>query len=253
MTMGDLPFVNAICVTGKDKFSVEKFFIHARDCFRDQNYPKDRCQLIVINDSPIYQVGLGDVENGIVFDVPRQRPLANLRNIALECCNQGTLAIQWDCDDWHHPERIRAQVDTFLQSGLDNPGVFVRRQLCYSWKTDTAFIRETDWCIHGTILHRVGSERYQSGLTEKEDTAFARLFEPVRCEADPAIYIRFHHGHNTTSDADVLRGFWAPWAAGQWHLADDHRGFLRGILNKYSSEEEGKPSVPLLKPPGGEK
>ena len=100
--------------------------------------------------------------------------------------------MQWDDDDWHHPKRIEKQVEALNQVPnhcADRAACFLRRQLCYSLASDTAFVREFPHTfIHGTILHRnLAAYRY-APLARKEDALFLEHFPvPAVLNNDPRL------------------------------------------------------------------
>jgi glycosyltransferase involved in cell wall biosynthesis len=229
--MPDLPFVTAVCVTGKDEFSVRNLLPAAVECFHKQSYPADRRALLVVYDDHFDAVQ--EHLDGCIGLPCNKSNLGSLRNQGLEAIHKMTskdplknYCIQWDCDDWHHPQRIAAQVNACSQG---HRASFLQRQLCWSLTTNTAFIREySHMPIHGTICHRVPcKERYPA--TEKgEDTAFFSAWSPRCCvlDNDPRFYVRIEHGHNTWDAAHIMRGYAGEWAVGKWHLCHDHSAFL---------------------------
>jgi glycosyltransferase involved in cell wall biosynthesis len=86
-------------------------------CFQRQSYP-DR-ELIVVNDADDgtkeYLASLRDEK--IVYVRPEQVDLrlGALRNVALAHA-RGRYVAQWDDDDWHHPDRLAAQVTVLEQA-----------------------------------------------------------------------------------------------------------------------------------------
>jgi len=244
----DRPYVSAICITGKSQRHVTEFLPRAVECFEDQTY--ENTQLIVITDA--FQDDVRNLWNGgrFRFAIARCAPaLGDLRNCGLDLAS-GNLCIQWDDDDWHHPERIEKQVEAYLDhaSGMvesasgqhiprpvDTP-VFLRRQLCYNFTTDTAFVREFDHTfLHGTILHRNRKCFRYPSLRVREDTEFLRHWSYYQVlDNEPELYIRFCHGKNTTDEKDIMQGHCEP---GRWDLTEKQAECLRGVLTQYHTEE----------------
>jgi glycosyltransferase involved in cell wall biosynthesis len=171
--------------------------------------------------------------------------LGALRNHSIDHA-KGPLCLQWDSDDWHHPERIARQVQGYLA----HPGqpVVLLRQLCYSFTDDTAFVREFDSFtprptgqvsaipIVGTILFPKNDFRYPE-KERSEDLDFYRLWTSTTVQDnDPALYIRLEHGHNTWAKQYVLRSYAGDWAKGGWHLSDRLREVIRDALTRYDVE-----------------
>lgn len=126
--------------------------------------------------------------------------LGDLRNIGLEQA-RGELVIQWDDDDWHHPQRMEIQARHWRPGAA----VLLRRQYRYSLVGGHVILHEAPAGIHGTILHeRAIAARYPS-LRKEEDTLFLKSFpERVVVDAPASLYIRLYHGQNTWDEAHVM-------------------------------------------------
>jgi glycosyltransferase involved in cell wall biosynthesis len=154
-----------------------------------------------------------------------------MRNESLDAA-RGDYAICWDADDYHGPTRLQAQVLACQE--FPGKASFLQRALCYSFPTDTAFIRDYHACpIHGTICHpRNDAIRYPD-LGKGEDTEFLKAWGRegyVAIQNDPVQYVRTHHQSNTWPTEHVLHGFTDAWALGQWHICDSHRKYLREVV-----------------------
>jgi glycosyltransferase involved in cell wall biosynthesis len=228
-----VPFVSAVCVTGKSAFHVAHLLPQAVRSFAEQTYADDRRELVVVSDRPL---ALAEGPRVRIVDAPPGRSLGELRNLGLEAA-RGDLCMQFDDDDFHPPDRMATQV----RACLDHAGApsFFRRQICYDWTTDTAFIRDLEQTfIHGTICHPRGGARYPA-VSREEDTAFLAAWpKQVVLDNDPALYVRFYHGGNTWPRQHVVRSYTSPWALGQWHLGDRHRAYLRQVLDRYPGVAE---------------
>lgn len=222
--MTDLPCVSAVMVTGKVPWLEDRLLPIAIRSILAQSYTP--LELILVSDRqipcPPFWVA------GCVKPVEAQGTLGDLRNAGLNAAT-GDLICQADSDDYHHPERIARQVAAY------EPGkpVFLKRQLCYNWLTDTAFVREfppLGLPIFGTILHPNDGKRYPS-LKATEDTVFAHQYPHwITIDNDPCLYVRFFHGGNTTAERDVMRGHDEP---GKWDLTKEQAAYLRDVLSQY--------------------
>ena len=156
------------------------------------------------------------------------------RNAGLDAAH-GDLCIQWDSDDWHHPDRIAAQVAVFRKT--DKP-TFLARPLCYDFTSDTAFVRQfQSGPIVGSILHPRNELRYPVQQKD-EDLEFAKLWKAYAAmDNDPLLYVRFAHGTNNMGMAGVMQGYGGGWARGEWHICPRHAHLLCGyVLNNYDRD-----------------
>lgn len=153
--------------------------------------------------------------------IPREegRTLGALRNLSLDQA-RGEYCIQWDDDEWHHRERIEAQMRAALAGG----GASVLRHTLMHLDTvdfvehpfRTGLRRGTP----GTVLHRRSNLRYPD-LARGEDSAYlgtirAKMPLAVMDASFSYLFIRCFHGRNS-------------W--GQEHFADRLHYTVRDTLN----------------------
>lgn len=225
------PLVSAICLTGKTPFHVDRLLPQAIRCFLDQSYPNK--ELLLVTELPeldipadLFARAAGTIH---MISAPQAKCVGELRNAGLDAA-RGPLVIQWDDDDWHHPERITTQVIAW--DNARRP-VFLQRQLAYSFLTDTAFVREfKDGFIHGTVLHEVlPSVRYPS-IHLAEDTEFINQFPEVAIvDNDPCLYVRLSHGQNNWDDKHIMRE--AAGRKGEWLISREQADALSKVLRGY--------------------
>lgn len=235
-----LPFVSAVCITGKDSLHVEKLLPNAVRAFCEQTYPTDRRELVVVTDTPLE----GDCE-GYSIRIINATPgtiLGQLRNVGLNNA-RGSLVIQWDDDDYSHPTRMASQV----QAHIERPGlpVFLKRQLTYCPRTDVAFMREFPDrqfpCIPGTILHENSPSRRYPPWDNHDDTEFAQLW-PIRewsvIDNPSEMYLRFCWCGNNVSGHDHVMREAADWPRGTRGVSASCRAFLDATLPLYGGLEQ---------------
>ncbi|MFO8030835.1 MAG: glycosyltransferase family A protein [Cyclonatronaceae bacterium] len=183
----------------------------AVNCFEQQSYPNK--ELIVIDDgkqdySPLFErIDPADIT---YIRIPKTSDLVlgTLRNIALQYAT-GDYLVQWDDDDWYHPDRITKQA-AYLDMGydacclsaslmhLDNPEYFFHPYIGYLPKG-----------IPGSIMHRrSGSIRYPE-YRRAEDTVYLKQWMKRRYIKLPehfaGLFIRCFHGTNTWEEAHFTR------------------------------------------------
>ena len=262
-----LPFVSAVCITGKSKYHVEKLLPMAIRSFKEQTYPADRRELLLISDGfdavlPKWiseeppQIRVSYVEHGASLGALRNRGIQTTEDA------QRTLVIQWDDDDWHHPRRIAQQVEAFMSSG--GLPVFLQRQLCYDVQRDVAFVREfPNTFIHGTILHANTPDLkpYPEGGQEEavirgrkistEDTTFLQQWQKGHViNNPPELYVRFFHGdeHNPWDRAHVMREA-AEYRPRTWAISQQQAEYLEEVLSHYEFRKQMSTVIPAGEKP----
>ena len=139
-------------------------------------------------------------ENGMV--------LGALRNVALEHAT-GEYLVQWDDDDWYHPDRIFRQA-ACLKEGydacclsaslmhLDNPVFF-----------SLPYIGYLPDGIPGSIMHRRSEVIRYPEFRKAEDTVYLQKWMKHRYfklpEQDAGLFIRCFHGTNTWEEEHFTR------------------------------------------------
>lgn len=231
-----------MCLTGKTPFHVERLLPQAIQCFLNQTYSNRELLLVTEQQSLELQEDLYNQAPKAIrmISVPGATSVGELRNAGLDAA-KGQLAIQWDDDDWHHPERMSIQVNVWLNMRLP---VFFQRQLAYSFVTNTACVREfPDTFIHGTVLHEnLTSVRY-SHTSMGEDSAFIKQFDAhAVVDNDPCLYLRFSHGRNSWDDRHIMRQ--ATGRRDHWEVTEEQAAFLRGVLKGYDLTDNSLARAP---------
>lgn len=105
------PFVSIICVTFNRRPFMETFF----QCIRNQDYPKSRFEIIIVDDGSdkIKDLVLkADIPQLKYFPLDEKMSLGKKRNYSHTLIDKRTKYITYfDDDDYHHPERISHAVD----------------------------------------------------------------------------------------------------------------------------------------------
>ncbi|QDU73721.1 Glycosyl transferase family 2 [Bremerella volcania] len=172
--------VSCIMVTGH-KPERRRLAEVAIGCFNQQTWP-DR-ELVIVNE-------------GEPFNLPGERlvptgaTLGELRNLGLSNAD-GDLIIQWDDDDWYHPDRIRVQAEAW------KPGhaVILNHEIICDMTSGQALVCTVGF--PGSILHEAQTTARYETLRKGEDSVFADSFRRIHLNNNPTLYIRFWHGLNT--------------------------------------------------------
>ena len=168
-------------------------------CFQRQSYPER--ELIVVDDGDDgtmqYVESLRD--NRILYVRPERLdlPLGELRNLALLRAH-GKYVAQWDDDDWHHPDRLTAQVTALEQEEAD---VCLLRRWTLAWPERNLFFLSKRRPWEGTMVARRDNLPAYAAVSHGEDSVLVeecrkrgqKVFQLDR----PELYLYVVHGRNT--------------------------------------------------------
>ena len=112
------PSVCCICLTA----SRQELTRRAVDCFRSQTYQNKA--LVIWDSGEVPYVSDGDtrIENIVRDPQGRGHTVGALRNAANGIARGCDIIVNWDSDDWSHPNRIAEQVELLQSSGADVVG-----------------------------------------------------------------------------------------------------------------------------------
>ena len=171
-------------------------------CFEQQTYANR--ELIVIDDgeedySDLFRT-LPPSQIRYIRDIPKGQVLGRLRNIALDAA-RGDYLIQWDDDDWYHPDRIRIQAKT-LAKGYDACCLSASlMHLNDPQFRDLPFIGSLPDGIPGSIMHVRSADIRYPEYEKAEDTLYLKSWMSRRYTKLPPefahLFMRCFHGANT--------------------------------------------------------
>lgn len=204
----DLPLVSCLMVT-RNRTRLAR---RAIECFLSQTWSNK--ELVVVDDGEEdYGPTLAPYryQHRITYErlTPEpSRTLGAARNVSLELA-AGQYCIQWDDDEWYHPDRIAVQM------GAMAPGVeaVVLKYTLMHLDTPEYIAHPYRGYVRGgtpgTILHRRSSVRYPE-LRKNEDAIYlARLRSTMRVailgRPQSHLFIRCFHGENTWTREHFLR------------------------------------------------
>jgi len=228
------PLVTAVMITGLHdaRYALARVSI---ECFKNQTYPNK--ELLIVNHGN--QSLFCDDERIVELRVKKrdQDTVGDLRNLGLRHAS-GDFIINWDDDDWFHPQRIEVQMNA-RQSGS---AVLLLNRLHYSFQNNCAFYRNIPHGAAATILHpRTESFRYPS-LIRGSDAKFAKNFRRILIDNDPALYIRFFHGLNLWDAKHIMGSLAAPGVQDKFEISPEHQRLLQEVLLLY---RDWKPQLRL--------
>jgi glycosyltransferase involved in cell wall biosynthesis len=203
------PLVSCLTVTANRV----KLARRAIECFLAQSWPNR--ELIIVDDGAEDYRGMleeamaaapqGAVRPPIRYERIVHNPvrrLGELRNMTLDL-SRGDYCMQWDDDEWYHPDRIARQVET-LEGAGSAAGICLLRDTLMHLDTPEFAQRPYRSSLRrgtpGTILHRRTNVRYPN-VARGEDSLFRdRLTKDSRVvvmDGQAHLFIRCFHGQNT--------------------------------------------------------
>ncbi len=173
--------------------------------FMSQTY--GNLELLIVDDgeidySPWLANWINDPRIRYVRLIPdSSQTLGDLRNAAIELAD-GEYCIQWDDDEWYHPQRVEIQLRAIRES--DHGASALKWTLMHIDRAPySKFVFRTDsgLATPGTIMFRKGETRYPS-WRKNEDGEFMR---DIRNEMGLSVlgrewshlFVRCFHGTNT--------------------------------------------------------
>jgi len=223
----ETPAVTAVMITGKDERRIPLALASVRS-FMGQTYKNK--ELLIVTDGFSLLPQIANAKNIREVRAERQT-LGGLRNVALDNCDSPWI-IQWDDDDWSHPERIEAQMywaDVMTEAHGSPRPVTLGKQIRYSFELNNAYVYSDNRSgIHGTVLHPQTDLRYET-IGKHEDSHFLDNFPAVSIlTSRPELYIRMQHSANTWDLRHIMRQH----AKGRdrWDLTQQDADYLRQVL-----------------------
>lgn len=100
--MENLPFISCKCLTYGRVNTLEE----AIESFLRQDYPADKCELIIVNDYPLQTLKYDDPRIRIINFPESFKTIGDKENYATSCC-YGEIICQWDDDDIALPNHLK--------------------------------------------------------------------------------------------------------------------------------------------------
>lgn len=206
------PFVSVLTPT----YNRRKFIPAAITCFKNQTYPQDRMEWIILDDGTDKVKDLFDaagLPNVRYYAVPdgKKLKIGAKRNRINELAT-GDICVCWDDDDYYPPDRVRKAVTT-LRSVPNKRVPVVGSSQLYLYFTD----RDQIWsigpynpnhCTNGTMAYwrsYFGEHRYDDDAEKAEEAKFMDQWKtPViqLCPEDTMLVLC--HAHNTFDKRRLL-------------------------------------------------
>ena len=206
------PFVSVLTPT----YNRRKFIPAAITCFKNQTYPQDRMEWIILDDGTdkvkdlFENAGLPNVRYYAVPDGEKLK-IGAKRNRINELAT-GDICVCWDDDDYYPPDRVRKAVTT-LRSVPNKRVPVVGSSQLYLYFTD----RDQIWsigpynpnhCTNGTMAYwrsYFGEHRYDDDAEKAEESKFMDQWKTPVIQLRPEdTMLVLCHAHNTFDKRKLL-------------------------------------------------
>ena len=193
-------------------FNRRPFIRNIFECFKNQTYPKDRIEWIIVDDGTDKirdMIEASNIPQIKYFELPNKIPLGAKRNYMHTKC-KGSIIVYMDDDDYYPPERIEHAVDTLNEN---------RNALCAGSSEIYIYFKHIQKMIQcgpygpnhataGTFAFRaelLKDTRYQDDAALAEERAFLKGYTVPFVQLDPMKSILvFSHEHNTFDKRKLL-------------------------------------------------
>ena len=202
------PFVSVCTPTFNRRPFLETMFA----CFRNQTYPKDRMEWIIVDDGTdkvgdvIRQSGISQIK---YFEVANKLTLGAKRNLMHSHC-KGSMIVYMDDDDYYPPDRVEHAVERLLE----NP-----QAMCAGSSEIYIYFKHIKQMVQfgpyaqshataGTFAFRADllkTSKYEEHAALAEERAFLKNYTVPFVQLDPMKTILcFSHEHNTFDKRRLL-------------------------------------------------
>ncbi len=202
------PFVSVCTPTFNRRPFIENMF----QCFRNQNYPKDRIEWIIVDDGTDKigdLIAKSKIPQIKYFTLPEKVPLGTKRNFMHKHA-KGTIIVYMDDDDYYPPDRISHAVER-LESNKDALCAGSSEIYIY-FKTLNRMVQCGPYgpkhATAGTFAFRaelLQQTQYEDHAALAEERAFLKDYTVPFVQLDPMKTILvFSHEHNTFDKRKML-------------------------------------------------
>ncbi|MFZ4719318.1 MAG: glycosyltransferase family 2 protein [Ilumatobacteraceae bacterium] len=196
----------------------------AVDCFAAQTWPDKELVIVDDGDADYAPMIAPYVDRGLAIRYVKLTPehgrlLGSLRNLSIDHA-AGEWCLQWDDDEWYHPDRIATQ----MRARGDAAAVALKWTLVdvpTEGHGRLSFRADSGIATPGTVLHHRDAARYPN-LARNEDGVFLAAARrnglAVLGKESSHLFVRCYHGANTWDQQHFLRRLrrrpadWLPYA-----------------------------------------
>jgi hypothetical protein len=253
------PFVSVCTPT----YNRRPFIENMLQCFRNQDYPKDRLEWIIVDDGTDKVndlISKSNISQIKYFALPDKLPLGAKRNL-MHSHAKGSIIVYMDDDDYYPPERISHAVER-LESK--------KHALCAGSSEIYIYFKSLDRMVQcgpygpnhataGTFAFRaelLKQSRYEDHAALAEERAFLKDYTVPFVQLDPMKTILvFSHEHNTFDKRKMLENPHPDYLKTSMKTVDDFitkkneasiKDFFMNRIDKLLENYE--PGLPKMKP-----
>jgi glycosyltransferase involved in cell wall biosynthesis len=201
------PKVSCLMVTANRKQLMRRSI----RCFQNQTYQNK--EMVVIDDGEqdldevLQDLSASELKY-IKLDKDPENTLGKLRNRSLKEAT-GDYLVQWDDDDWYHPDRISIQAET-LSEGYDACCLSsALMHLDEEPYMNHPYVGQLPEGIPGSIMHKADADIRYPHTRRAEDTVYLKQWMDRRyhqlTDSYSHLFIRCYHGANTWEKEHFLR------------------------------------------------
>ena len=197
-------------------FNRRPFIPMAIECFKNQTYPKDRMEWIIVDDGTdsvedLFKTAAEDYPQIRYIRCPKRMNLGEKRNY-MHTFVKGTIIVYMDDDDYYPPERVEHAVDT-LQNNREAMCAGSSEIYVYFKNLGNRMVQcgpyGPNHATAGTFAFRtelLKTSRYEDHAALAEEKHFLKNYTVPFVQLDPLKTILvFSHEHNTFDKRKLLQ------------------------------------------------
>lgn len=182
------------------------------ECFRNQDYPKDRMEWIIVDDGtdPIRDlIDIANIPQIKYVHVPKRMNLGEKRNY-MHTLTKGSIIVYMDDDDYYPPERVSHAVDTLMKhpqalcAGSSELYIYFKhiKKMVQCGPYGPNHATAGTFAFRATLLKET---KYVDSAALAEERAFLKDYTIPFVQLDPLKTILvFSHIHNTFDKKRML-------------------------------------------------
>uniref|UniRef100_A0A6C0D693 Glycosyltransferase 2-like domain-containing protein n=1 Tax=viral metagenome TaxID=1070528 RepID=A0A6C0D693_9ZZZZ len=202
------PFVSICTPT----FNRRPFIPIMLDCFRNQTYPKDRMEWIIVDDGTdkiVDLINASNIPQIKYISLPKKITLGEKRNVMHKHA-KGSIIVYMDDDDYYPPERVSHAVETLLANpnamcvGSSEMYIYFKHihKMYQSGPFGPNHATAATFAFRAELLK---STQYENGAALAEERAFLKNYTIPFAQLDPLKTILvFSHEHNSFDKRKLL-------------------------------------------------